>query len=76
MSTKRKEARLLAYSLLYDKTGKLVTERVSTDITKLKKFLKKEDYVLMTTIVRELTVHLDTIHNKIEAHLNARKMDA
>ena len=73
---KNKEATLLGYKFIYNRSGKLVTERVSTDITKLKKFLTKEDYVLLTTIVRELTVHLDTIHNKIEAHLNARKMDA
>ena len=33
---KRKEATLLGYKFLYDKSGKLITERITTDITKLK----------------------------------------
>jgi CO dehydrogenase/acetyl-CoA synthase beta subunit len=72
MRTKREEARLLSYTLLYDKTGKLITERVSTDIEKLKKFLTVEDYNLLKTTIRETTIELDKIHNKIEAHLNGR----
>jgi len=72
MKTKREEARLLSYTLLYDKTGKLITERVSTDIEKLKKFLTVEDYNLLKTTIRETTIELDKIHNKIEAHLNGR----
>ena len=36
--TKRKEAKLVGYNLFYDLTGKLVTERTSTDIKELKKF--------------------------------------
>ena len=47
MRTKREEARLLSYTLLYDKSGKLVTERISTDIEKLKKFLTVEDYNIL-----------------------------
>lgn len=72
MRTKREEARLLSYTLLYDKTGKLITERVSTDIEKLKKFLTVEDYNLLKTTIRETTIELDKIHNRIEAHLNGR----
>ena len=36
---KREEAKLLAYTVLFNKQGQLITERISTDIKKLKKFL-------------------------------------
>ena len=74
MSIKRKEAQILGYKLLYDRTGKLVTERTSTDISKLKKFLSKEEYVTLQTVLREATLKLDEVHNYIEDSLNARKM--
>ena len=70
--TKRTEAKLLSYTLFYDRTGKLVTERTSTDITELKKFLTVEEFTTLDTIIREATIKLDKIHNEIEAHLNAR----
>ena len=70
--TKRNEAKLLSYSLFYDKTGKLVTERTSTDITQLKTFLTKEEFATLSVIIREATAKLDKIHNEIESHLNAR----
>jgi|TARA_B100000073_G_scaffold230973_1_gene192835 hypothetical protein len=71
---KREEATLLGYSLLYNKAGNLVTERISTDVTKLKKFLSREEYAILETVVRDATVALDKIHNYIETNLNARKM--
>jgi hypothetical protein len=74
MSIKRKEAQILGYKLLYDRTGKLVTERTSTDISKLKKFFTTEEYVTLQTILREATQKLDEVHNYIEDSLNARKM--
>jgi hypothetical protein len=72
MRTKRTEAKLLGYTLFYDQTGKLVTERTSTDISALKKFLSAEEFNTLTVVLREATTKLDTIHNEIEAHLNAR----
>ena len=75
MSTKREDARLLSYTLLYDKSGKLITERVSTDIEKLKNFLTVEDYNTLKMTIREATTELDRVHNKIEAHLNGRRFD-
>ena len=72
MRTKRTEAKLLGYTLFYDQTGKLVTERTSTDISALKKFLSAEEFNTLTVVLREATIKLDTIHNEIEAHLNAR----
>ena len=75
MRTKREEARLLSYTLLYDKSGKLITERVSTDIEKLKNFLTVEDYNTLKMTIREATTELDRVHTKIEAHLNGRRFD-
>jgi hypothetical protein len=72
MRNKRTEAKLLGYNLFYDRTGKLVTERTSTDISALKKFLSAEEFNTLTVVLREATTKLDTIHNEIEAHLNAR----
>ena len=74
MKTKRTEAKLLGYVLFYDKTGKLVTERTSTDISALKDYLSKEEYNTLEVVVREATAKLDKIHNEIEAHLNNRLM--
>ena len=72
--TKRKEAKLLSYSLFYDLTRKLVTERTKTDIRELKKFFTVEEYNTLSTVLREVSVKLDNIHYEVEAHLNARKM--
>ena len=71
---KRKEATLLGYKLLYDRSGKLITERLSTDITELKPYFKKEEYATLRVIMREGTKKLDEIHNYIESNLNARIM--
>ena len=73
MTSKKQEAKLLQYTLLYDRTGKLVTERVSTGIEKLKSFLSTEEYELLNTTLRECTKKLDDIHIYIENHLDARK---
>ena len=70
--TKRTEAKLVGYNLFYDLTGKLVTERTSTDIKELKKFFSPEEYNTLLTVVRETTAKLDKIHNEVEAHLNSR----
>ena len=74
MRTKREEAKLLGYELLYNRAGNLITERLSTDIEKLKSFLSVEEYELLNTTIRECTKKLDDIHMYIENHLDARKM--
>ena len=73
MKNKRPDATLVGYRVLFDTKGNLVTERTSTDIKKLKKFLSQEDYSLLRTIIFESTNQLDKIHGQIEATLNARK---
>ena len=44
---KREEAKLLGYEILFNKQGQLISERTSTDITKLKNQLTKEDFNLL-----------------------------
>jgi hypothetical protein len=66
MRTKRDEATLLAYKLIYNRAGNLVTE--------LKKYFTVEEYSTLQTVMREATKKLDEVHNYIEANLNARKM--
>ena len=70
---KREEAKLLGYAILFNKQGQLITERTSTDITKLKDQLTKEDFNTLQSIVRSATRELDEVHSKIEADLNFRK---
>ena len=70
----KQETTLLGYKVLYNRAGKLITERTSTDIKKLKPYLTTEEYATLQTIVREGTIKLDEIHNYIEANLNARIM--
>lgn len=74
MSMNKQEAVLLGYKVLYNREGKLITERISTDIKELKPYLNKQEYATLLTVVREGTVKLDEIHNHIEANLNARIM--
>jgi hypothetical protein len=74
MRTKREEAQLLCYRLLYNRAGNLVTERTSVDIKELKKYFTTEEYSTLQTVIREATKKLDEVHNYIEANLNARKM--
>ena len=74
MKSKKEEAVLLGYKVLYNRAGKLITERTSTDIKKLNPYFTNEDYATLLTVIREGTVKLDDIHNHIEANLNARIM--
>jgi|TARA_B100000900_G_scaffold340515_1_gene303333 hypothetical protein len=71
---KREEAILLAYKVLYDRAGKLITERTVTDIEQLKTYLTDEEYSTLQSVLREGSIKLDEIHNHIESNLNARKM--
>jgi len=70
----KKEAKLLQYTLLYDRSGKLITERVHTNIEKLKPYFSKEDYAILSTTIRECKQKLDEIHSHIEFNLDARIM--
>ena len=69
MKTKRNEAQLLAYRLLYDKSGNLITERSKVDIEKLKKYMTLEEYETLRVIIREASQKMDEIHTVSYTHL-------
>jgi len=71
---KKQEAKLLQYTLLYDRSGKLVTERIFTDIKKLEPYFSKEEYAILNTIMRECKQKLDKVHYYIESTLDGRLM--
>jgi len=73
MKTKRTEAKLLGYTILFNKKGQLITERLSTNIKELEDRLTKEDFNLLQSVLRSGKRELDKVHSKIEAELNARK---
>jgi len=73
MKTKRTEAKLLGYTILFNKKGQLITERLSTNIKELEDRLTKEDFNLLQSVLRSGKRELDKVHSKIEADLNARK---
>jgi hypothetical protein len=73
MKNKKKEAVLIGYKILFDTKGNLITERISTDIKKLKKYLNVEDYNILRSTLYEATLRLNEIHNQIEVALDARK---
>ena len=73
MKNKKKEAVLIGYKILFDTKGNLITERISTDIKKLKKYLNIEDYNILRSTMYEATLRLNEIHNQIEVSLDARK---
>tara|TARA_X000001316_G_C911737_1_gene26902 strand:- start:607 stop:837 length:231 start_codon:yes stop_codon:yes gene_type:complete len=75
MKTIRKEAKLLSYTLLYDKSGNLITERTSVDIKALEEHMPKQEYETLKLILREATQKLDAVHSHIENCLNARVMN-
>ena len=72
--TDKKEATLVSYKLLYDRYGKLITERTSTDISSLEKYFTKEEFNTLSIVIRETTAKLDKIHHYVENHLDARSM--
>ena len=55
----KKEATLIGYKVLYNRAGKLITERVSTDIKELKPYFTEEEYATLQTVIREGTNKLD-----------------
>ena len=71
---KKQQAKLLSYTLLYDRSGKLITERVHTNIEELKPYFSEEEYSILKTLMRECTQKLDEVHNYLEDNLNARIM--
>ena len=51
-----------------------VEKRIATDISELKPYFSKEEYSILSTLMRECTQKLDSIHNYLENNLDARMM--
>ena len=74
MRTKRTEAKLVGYNLFYDLTGKLVTERTSTDIKELKKFFTPEEYNTLATVALSHFVSRSFPASVDATHLSSRSV--
>jgi hypothetical protein len=69
---KKNEATLISYKLVIDQKGKVYSERSVSDIDQLEERFTVVLFNTLKTILRNTTVELDKIHNKLEADLNAR----
>jgi|TARA_R100001244_G_C5133106_1_gene126267 hypothetical protein len=69
---KKNEATLISYKLIIDQKGKVYSERSVSDIDQLEERFTVVLFNTLKTILRNTTVELDKIHNKLEADLNAR----
>jgi len=69
---KKNEATLISYKLVIDQKGKVYSERSVSDIDQLEERFTAVLFNTLKTILRNTTVELDKIHNKLEADLNAR----
>ena len=69
---KKNEATLISYKLVIDKKGKVYSERSVSDIDQLEERFTVVLFNTLKTVLRNTTVELDKIHNKLEADLNAR----
>tara|TARA_Y100001951_G_scaffold36437_1_gene28799 strand:- start:563 stop:781 length:219 start_codon:yes stop_codon:yes gene_type:complete len=69
---KKNEATLISYKLIIDQKGKVYSERSVSDIDQLEERFTVVLFNTLKTVLRNTTVELDKIHNKLEADLNAR----
>ena len=69
---KKKEATLISYKLVIDQKGKVYSERSVSDIDQLEDRLKHILFNTLKQVLKRTSTELDTIHNKVEADLNAR----
>ena len=69
---KKNEATLISYKLVIDQKGKVYSERSVSDIDQLEERFTVVLFNTLKTILRNTTVELDKIQNKLEADLNAR----
>ena len=69
---KKNEATLISYKLIIGQKGKVYSERSVSDIDQLEERFTVVLFNTLKTVLRNTTVELDKIHNKLEADLNAR----
>ena len=68
---KAKEANILSYRILFDTKGQLVTEISGLPIEDAGKAFSGSDLKIIQTVIREGRQKLHTIHNELEAELDA-----
>ena len=68
---KATEANIISFKVIFDSKGKLVTETSSLPIDEAKKIFKNYDSRIIETILRETKQKCLSIHNDLEAELNA-----
>jgi len=68
---KAKEANILSYRILFDTKGQLVTEISGLPIEDASKAFSGSDLKIIQTVIREGRQKLHTIHNELEAELDA-----
>ena len=68
---KAKEANILSYRILFDTKGQLITEVGGLPIEDASKAFSGSDLKIIQTVIREGRQKLHTIHNELEAELDA-----
>ena len=68
---KAKEANILSYRILFDTKGQLITEISGLPMQDAGKAFKGSDLKIIQTVIREGRQKLNTIHNELEAELDA-----
>ena len=68
---KATEANIISFKVIFDSKGKLVTETSSLPLDEAKKIFKNYDARIIETILRETKQKCLSIHNDLEAELNA-----
>ena len=68
---KAKEANILSYRILFDTKGQLITELSGLPLKDAGKAFSGSDLKIIQTVIREGRQKLHTIHNELEAELDA-----
>ena len=68
-----KEANILSYRILFDETGKLITEVSGLPLRDVNKVFSGHEAKIMETIIKQGREKLDKIHYYLEGEINAIK---
>jgi hypothetical protein len=68
---KAKEANILSYRILFDTKGQLITEISGLPIKDASKAFSGRDLQIIQTVIREGRHKMNSIHNELEAELDA-----
>jgi len=68
-----REANILSYRILFDETGKLITEVSGLPLRDVNKVFSGHEAKIMETIIKQGREKLDKIHHYLEGEINAIK---